>query len=185
VCRLTIDENGQLGITDFSEGVIPFDYDFSNAINVAIYNFQRGGTTVHLVGDIYGGRIIVRSEQNKSGITITTLDKSINLNDFRKYYNISSGELDMTAFYYTTNGKDVVKKYVFTNEPPEVVYTVSDPNVENIWIINERIYWWKWIDAITGATYSISLNDLSAEPELVSSSIAEPIEIIEIIDFDF
>jgi hypothetical protein len=176
ICKLTIDDNGQLGFSDFSEGSIPFDLN----IGSQVHTIQKNGVKTTLID----GRIVVRSGANH-GITITTIDKYVSVYDFQEYYNFSNGEFDMTAHYYIVNGKNIEKIMLFTNDSPEIIYTISDPNVEEIWIFDNRIYYWKWIDALTGATYSIPLGNLSAEPELVTSSTMETIEILEIFEFNF
>ena len=190
IIRLTIDNNGQLGYTDYSEGTIPFNYDHSSASNIGIFKFYNSGIMLHLVGNMVNsrdgaGRILIKTDSNNAGINITIIDKTVYSWDIDKYYNFTSGGFDMSAYYFRVNGSNIEKVMLFTDDLPVVVYTITDPDVQNIWLTDDRIYYWKWLNALTGATYFIPLDNLSAEPELVTQSSAVEIEIIEIFQFNF
>jgi len=106
--RLIINDDGQLGIVNYYEGIITFDYDFDYADKIAIHKLQRGDVTVHLVGGEHHGRILIRPVHDYQGIIVLPLNKSESYDDFKKYYDISSDEFDKTAFDYAIEIMEVV-----------------------------------------------------------------------------
>jgi len=180
LCKLSIDDNGQLSFSDLIDNTL----DFNLGDDHQIYSIKKNGKKIDIIQS-NGRSIILSIHPSGTGIAMNTINRFVSLENIKRYYDFNTNELDQTAFYYAINGMYIEKRMMFTDESPQIIYTIPDTNVENIWLTNERIYWWKWLNALTGATYSVPLNNLTAEPELITSSTPEPIEIEEIFYFNF
>jgi len=168
--KLSIDDEGQLGISEYSENSLSFTAYFGNYPSF----WSTDGNSKYYMSD--NGIAIVKKNPSGIGIIVESISKtySTNLQDA-----FVQGEL-----IYWIDGTSIKRMELTSDKPEEVVY--SNSNIVNtfwhgmLFHSGDQIIFYQYLDATTVGTYSLSISNLSEPPKLIATSAVEIDNIVEL-----
>jgi hypothetical protein len=171
-CKIAIDDDGQLSISDYSAGTTAFE-----VLNSSTRKFMPDGTTRLLSTN---GLVIVGPGPSGAGITITEKTAT-----YPAWYYLTGEKESFTKGEYTYRvdiaGKSIKRMKLFLDSSEETVYANSNMLPASVVFGGDKIIFKQMVDAVTGVTLSLSYDNPSAGPEQVSASTMEIEEIIELV----
>jgi len=166
--KLSIDDEGQLGISDFFEGTL-----LSSLYSPALFSSADGNSRYYISED---GIAIVKKNPSGVGIIVESISKTISasLQDAFVYDN----------FVYWIDGTSIKRMELSFSGTEETIYS-NDNIVNTFWHgmlfhSGDQMIFYQYFNATTVGTYSISISNLSEPPKLVSTSTVEIDHIIEL-----
>ena len=167
-CKITINDEGQLIISNYIENSFPsYSYgglSFKNNDDSARFYLSSNGIA------------IVKKDPSGIGISIEGITKTIpaNLQDAFFYDN----------FLYWIDGTSIKRMELSPSGTEETIY--SNSNIVNTFLhgmlfrSGDQVIFYQYFNATTVGTYSLSISNLSATPNLVSTSTVEIDNIMEL-----
>jgi hypothetical protein len=170
-CKLAIDDEGQLSISERSDGSLSFITDYFGD-SPSIWS-NDGSSRYYLTKE---GIVIAKKKPSGVGIVIEGISKTIS---DRMQDAFIHGD-----FLYWINGTSIKRMELFSSGTEETIY--SNSNIVNtsyqgmLFNSGEKIIFYQYLDATTVGTYSLTIGDLFKPPNLVSTSTMEIGNIIEL-----
>jgi hypothetical protein len=190
--KLSINNEGQIIVSNYVEGTISFDLSHSvpvlfviNSANIGkigLLEKENYYTNKGLI--LYYNNGIVKFERKSSGIQIESKELSMSMPQVDKY----SSFINKDNYLYYLEGSSIKRLYLASGSSPEIVYTnnrILTSGLEQDYLKasgNNLIFYQFANDNITVNTYSLPMYQAGAEPKLLSSNSAD---IKSIVEFNF
>jgi len=164
--KLSIDDEGQLGISEYSENALSFS-PHSSYLYPPVLSAD-GNSRYYIASE---GIAVVKKNPSGAGIIVESINKATPV--------ILQNAFVRGEFMYWTDETSIKRMELTFDKPEEVLY--SNSNILGPFFHSgDQIMFYQYLDATTVETYSLSLGNLSEPPKLVTASRAEIDNIVEL-----
>jgi hypothetical protein len=170
ICKLSIDDEGQLSISEYSENALSFTSYFGNYPSF----WSTDGNSRYFIAD--SGIAIVKRNPSGIGIIVEGISKTISASLQDAFINGN--------YIYWIDETSIKRMELSSSGTEEIIY--SNSNIVNtfwngmLFHSGDNIIFYQYFNATTVGTYSLSISNLSGLPILVSTSTMEIDNIIEL-----
>jgi hypothetical protein len=173
-CKLTIDDEGQLGISDYSESTLPV---YINHVD-QLFGASRDGNIIYYssvaITNGPDGLVIIKKDPSGTGIIIDSITRTMPSLIHGTYF------IDNNYLYWQ-DGTSIKRMELTSNSAEQVIYSNGNLVTTRSPILSgNKIIFYQYFDATSVVTYSITIDNLFDLPTLISQSTVEIDNITEL-----